>query len=63
MSSHFITLGLIYLLIGALIWTALNGAGAVAEASTFARKVTASVMMIVLWPRAARVWIEGKLSR
>lgn len=58
-----IILLLIYLLIGSLIWMALDGAGAVAGASRVGRSVTASVMMIVAWPVAARRWVSMIFSQ
>lgn len=52
---------MIYLLIGALIWMALDGAGAVAGASTLGRSVTATAMMIVAWPRVVWAKVRGML--
>ena len=53
-----VTAALSYLLIGSLIWIALDGVGAAAGATTPARSITASVMMILLWPRAAKQFIR-----
>ena len=53
-----VTAALSYLLIGSLIWVALDVAGAAAGATTPARSITASVMMILLWPRAAKQFIR-----
>ena len=55
-----ILLALIYILIGALIWVALDGANRAAGATSLGRSVTASVMMIVLWPKVARRWLQGR---
>ena len=54
--SAAVLLILIYILIGALIWAALGGAGSASQhATTRGRAVTASAMMIAGWPLKLRL--------
>ncbi len=56
--------GLIYLLIGALMFMALDGAYTVSRiAKTWPQAIAGTVLMIVRWPWAMRHWIMAKRAQ
>lgn len=58
-SASAIALSLIYLLIGSLIWAALDGGSVATRATTWGRAVSFTAAAIMGWPWVAWVWVRA----